>query len=52
MSVINEPKYKHGLLQAIREQLERLDAAYRAEVTNMKEIVAEIVPTYHPAQKV
>ena len=34
------------------KQLERLDAAYRAEVTNMKEIVAEIVPTYHPAQKV
>ena len=33
-------------------QLARLDAAYRAEVTNMKEIVAEIVPTYHPAQKV
>ena len=34
------------------KQLARLDAAYRAEVTNMKEIVAEIVPTYHPAQKV
>ena len=34
------------------KQLARLDEAYRAEVTNMKEIVAEIVPTYHPAQKV
>ena len=28
------------------QQLARLDEAYRAEVTNMKEIVAEIVPTY------
>ena len=31
-----------------REQLQRLDAAYRVEAENMKELVAEIVPTYHP----
>ena len=31
-----------------QEQLQRLDAAYRVEATNMKELVAEIVPTYHP----
>ncbi len=36
--------------ELFKKQLARLDAAYRAEVTNMKEIVAEIVPTYHPAQ--
>ena len=30
------------------EQLARLEAAYRAESTNMKELVAEIVPTYKP----
>ena len=30
------------------EQLQRLDAAYRVEADNMKELVAEIVPTYHP----
>ena len=30
------------------EQLARLDAAYRVEADNMKELVAEIVPTYHP----
>ena len=30
------------------EQLARLDAAYRVESDNMKELVAEIVPTYHP----
>ena len=35
-----------------KEQLARLDAAYRVEVDNMKEIVAEIVPTYHPQQAV
>ena len=29
-------------------QLQRLDAAYRVEADNMKELVAEIVPTYHP----
>ena len=31
-----------------KEQLQRLDAAYRVEATDMKELVAEIVPTYHP----
>lgn len=30
------------------EQLKRLDAACRVEVENIKDIVAEIVPTYHP----
>lgn len=30
------------------QQLDRLDAAYRAEAENMKEIVAEIVTTYKP----
>ena len=30
------------------KQLDRLDAAYRIEADNMKELVAEIVPTYHP----
>ncbi len=34
--------------ELFKKQLERLDAAYRVEVENMKEIVAEIVPTYHP----
>ena len=28
------------------EQLNRLDKACKAEVSNMKDIVAEIVPTY------
>lgn len=32
------------------EQLARLEEAYKLEATNMKEIVAEIVPTYRPAQ--
>ena len=34
--------------ELFREQLQRLDAAYRVEAGNMKELVAEIVPTYHP----
>ena len=36
--------------ELFRQQLARLDAAYRVEAENMKEIVAEIVPTYqlHP----
>ena len=34
--------------ELFKEQLVRLDAAYRVEATNMKELVAEIVPTYHP----
>ena len=31
---------------AFKEQLQRLDAASREEVSNMKDIVAEMVPTY------
>ena len=38
--------------ELFKEQLARLDKAYRAEVTYMKELVAEIVPTYHPNAKV
>ena len=34
--------------ELFQQQLQRLDAAYRIEATNMKELVAEIVPTYHP----
>ena len=34
--------------EKFKEQLQRLDAAYRVEDPNMKELVAEIVPTYHP----
>ena len=34
------------------QQLDRLDAAYRVEATNMKELVAEIVPTYKLKTKV
>ena len=34
--------------EKFQEQLARLDAAYRVEADNMKELVAEIVPTYHP----
>lgn len=32
--------------ELFKEQLKRLEAAYREEVTDMKDIVAEIVPTY------
>ena len=32
--------------EKFREQLQRLELACKAEVTNMKDIVAEIVPTY------
>ena len=32
--------------EKFRQQLERLDKACKAEVSNMKDIVAEIVPTY------
>ncbi len=35
-----------------KQQLERLDAAYRVEDPHMKELVAEIVPTYRPQLKV
>ena len=38
--------------ELFKKQLERLDKAYRAEVTYMKALVAEIVPTYHPDAKV
>ncbi len=34
--------------ELFKKQLERLDAAYRMEDPHMKELVAEIVPTYHP----
>ena len=34
--------------ELFKEQLARLDAAYRVESPEMKELVAEIVPTYHP----
>ncbi len=34
--------------EKFKRQLDRLDAAYRVEADNMKELVAEIVPTYHP----
>ena len=34
--------------ELFREQLQRLDAAYRVEAGNMKELVAEIVPPYRP----
>ncbi len=32
--------------EKFKEQLKRLEEAYKVEVTNMKDIVAEIVPTY------
>ncbi len=38
--------------ELFKEQLARLDAAYRVEATNMKELVAEIVPTYKLKQPV
>ena len=34
--------------EKFREQLQSLDAACRAEAGNIKELVAGIVPTYHP----
>ena len=34
--------------EKFKEQLKLLETAYKDEVPNMKEIVAEIVPTYHP----
>ena len=34
--------------ELFKTQLARLDAAYRVESAEMKELVAEIVPTYHP----
>ena len=38
--------------ELFKQQLARLDAAYRVEATNMKELVAEIVPTYKLKTKV
>ena len=35
--------------ELFKKQLERLEEAYKSETTDMKKIVAEIVPTYHPA---
>ena len=32
--------------EEFNRQLERLEEAYKIEATNMKDIVAEIVPTY------
>ena len=34
--------------EKFKEQLKLLDAAYRVESDSMKELVAQIVPTYHP----
>lgn len=34
--------------ELFRKQLNRLETACKAEATNIKDIVAEIVPTYHP----
>ena len=36
--------------ELFKKQLDRLDAAYRVEAPNMKQIVAEIVPTYQPKE--
>ena len=38
--------------ELFKQQLAQLDAAYRVEATNMKELVAEIVPTYKLKAKV
>ena len=37
--------------ELFKEQLKRLEAAYKDEVLNMKDIVAEIVPTYKRTDK-
>jgi len=37
--------------ELFKQQLDRLDAAYRVEDPNMKALVAEIVPTYHPQKE-
>jgi len=37
--------------ERFKEQLARLEKACKAEVTNMKDLVAEIVPTYQPKAK-
>ena len=38
--------------ELFKQQLLRLEEAYKTETTDMKELVAEIVPTYHPLTKV
>jgi hypothetical protein len=38
--------------EKFKQQLARLDAAYRVEDPHMKELVAEIVPTYKLKVKV
>ena len=38
--------------EKFRQQLDRLDRACKAEVSNIKDIVAEIVPTYKQGLKV
>ena len=35
--------------EKFKQQLDRLEQAYRSESDSMKELVAEIVPTYHPS---
>ena len=37
--------------ELFKKQLERLDAAYRVEDPNIKNLVAEIVPTYRPQKE-
>ena len=37
--------------EKFKEQLKRLEAAYKTEADNMKDLVAEIVPTYKPSGK-
>lgn len=38
--------------ELFKKQLRQLEDAYKAETSNMKELVAQIVPTYHPQIKV
>ncbi len=38
--------------ELFKKQLARLEAAYKEESPDMKELVSEIVPTYHPQMKV
>ena len=37
--------------EKFKEQLKQLEAAYKTEADNMKDLVAEIVPTYKPSGK-
>ena len=36
--------------EKFKEQLKVLEEAYKVEAENMKELVAEIVPTYKPQE--